>query len=465
MVRRVEALVIGAGISGLATAFYLQEAGVATLLVEAGSRPGGVIQSVVQDGYLLELGPQSFTGTPALAALTEKLGIAEERVFANPRAPRYLLIDGALREVPLGPQILLSSFFAGGTRGALLRDLFGSSKPPETDESVAAFVRRKFSATLLERLVGPFVSGIYAGDPEKLSLRAAFPRLHQAEQEHGSVLRGMMKRSNTQKSGDAKRKREKPTLQTFREGNGTLIRALAAKLGEALRCGSEVTQLRPLDGNGEAGSARFRATLRTPRGDEFVEAARVVIATPTDVTGRVLEGLDAGFGAALGSVAYAGVAVVSLGYRVEDVGRDLAGFGFLVPRSAGLQTLGTVWNSSLFPGRAPQGHVLLTSFVGGATNPGAVGRKPEELSALVHREIAPLLGLKSAPAFSNVKGWARAIPQYNLGHAEVLRRVEELRKTFPGLYFAGNYWDGPAIGVCVERAERVAGEVRVSFVN
>jgi oxygen-dependent protoporphyrinogen oxidase len=181
---RVEALVVGASISGLATAYALQKASIATR-VEAAARPGGVIQSVKRDGYLVECGPQSFSGNASISAMCRDLGILEERVLADPKARRYVLLDGKLQNVPMGPGLLASSFMGGGTRTAILRDIFGKSESPEPDESVASFVRRKFSPTLLDRLVGPFVSGIYAGDPEKLSLRAAFP-LYETEKAAGA---------------------------------------------------------------------------------------------------------------------------------------------------------------------------------------------------------------------------------------------------------------------------------------
>ena len=193
MSNRVEALVVGAGISGLATAYGLQKSGVAVRVVEVSPRPGGVIQSIQREGYLLECGPQSFSGNGVITSICKDLGILEERVLADPKAARYVLINGKLRAVPMGPGLIASPFLGGGTRSAMLRDIFGKSESPEPDESVAAFIHRKFSDTLLDRLVGPFVSGIYAGDPEKLSLRAAFPILYEAEKSAGSIIRGAFK--------------------------------------------------------------------------------------------------------------------------------------------------------------------------------------------------------------------------------------------------------------------------------
>ena len=465
---RVEALVVGAGISGLATAYALQKAGIATRVAEAGPRPGGVIQSVKRDGYLVECGPQSFSGNGSISAMCRDLGILEERVLADPKAPRYVLIGGKLQNVPMGPGLLASSFMSGGTRAALLRDIFGKSESPEPDESVASFVRRKFSATLLDRLVGPFISGIYAGDPEKLSLRAAFPIFYEAEKAAGSVTRGVfkvIKQRKTTNGTQLRAPREKATLQTFREGNETFIRAIAARLAERITCGTEVTRIESLDPGQEPKAARFRVSLRGTRGEETVDTERLILSVPAETAGRLLEPLDLGFAAQLSAIVYSGVAVVSLGYRKGDVGGSLAGFGFLVPRSSGLSILGTVWNSSLFPGRAPEGEVLLTSFVGGATNPGAICKSPEQLATQVHREMSSLLGLRKEPVFTNVTIWPRAIPQYNLGHTARIAAIESLRARFPGLYFSGNYLNGPAIGTCVEQALKVAGEVRVSFAN
>jgi oxygen-dependent protoporphyrinogen oxidase len=194
-----------------------------------------------------------------------------------------------------------------------------------------------------------------------------------------------------------------------------------------------------------------------------VETERLILSVPTETAGRLLEPLDLGFAAQLSAIAYSGVAVISLGYLLRDAGDSLNGFGFLVPRSSGLSILGTVWNSSLFPGRAPAGVALLTSFVGGATTP--VPSPSRRDLRLRSPRLTPLLNLRRDPVFTNVTIWKRAIPQYNLGHTARIAAVETLRSRFPGLYFSGNYLNGPAIGTCVEHALKVADEVRVSFAN
>ena len=447
---RVQALVVGGGISGLVCAHTLRKAGLDAHLFEASPRPGGVIQSIARDGFLLELGPQSFSGTAPLRALFQDLAISDQVVQAPEQAPRYVLVDGALRPVPLSPPALFtSSLIDASTKWALVRDLIGKSAPPDADESVAAFVRRKFSQQLLDRLVGPFVSGVYAGDPERLSLRSAFPSLHDAEKSVGSIIRGMLRASKT-KTGPS----ERPTLLGFRDGNETLIRALSNILGPSLHPGASITGVSV--GNGGSFDVQFEAHGSS----ESISTKSLILAAPTSVTGKLLSHLDPSFESLLALTEYAPVAVVSLGYRISDIGRSLHGFGFLVPRSAGLRVLGTVWNSSLFPGRAPKGHALLTSFVGGATDPSAASLPAAGLTSLVHSEISPILSISAEPVFSNVTVWPRALPQYNLGHSDRLAAAAKLLRNHPGIWLAGNYLRGPAIGSCVEQALAVADEVR-----
>jgi len=463
MPKKVQAMVIGAGISGLAAAYHLQKARVDTLLVDAAHRPGGVICSVARDGYLVECGPQSFSGSPALTALFAELNLLPDRVIANPKEPRYVLIDGVLQAVPASPAGLLASpFLSGGTRFALLRDIFGHTRPPDSDESIAQFVRRKFSATLLERLVAPFVSGIYAGDPEKLSLRAAFPAVYEAESKSGSILRGMFHKANKNSTINPS---EKPNVQSFRCGNEQFTLALAAALGEHLLLNKEAISIAALPRSSEQNAPRFQVTVRGIKGQEIIECERLLLTVPADVAALMLNALDTGFFDPLSGVEYAGVAVVSLGYPNEAIQRGANGFGFLVPRSSGLSVLGTVWNSSLFPGRAPAGHSLFTSFVGGVTNPSAVQQSPASLAALVHREIAPILRLNQEFTFSHVTAWPRAIPQYNLGHTARIQKIRTLLTNFPGLHLAGNYLNGPAIPVCIQQAQDLAAEIRISFAN
>jgi protoporphyrinogen/coproporphyrinogen III oxidase len=449
MTSSAQVIIVGGGISGLVCAYALRKAGMDAVVLEASHDAGGLIGSEKRDGFLVELGPQSFSGTPALRTLCAELGIVDQLLQAPAAALRYMLISGALKGVPLNPAaMLVSSFLSMRTKSRIAQDALGSTQVPDDDESIAAFVRRKFGDELLDRLVGPFVSGIYAGDPERLSLRSAFPLLHDAEKSAGSVIRGMLRAAKSRKGP-----RERPALQSFQDGNHTLVRALADKIASNLRLGTEVVGIGT---RRESQGGKFGVRIRQSDREETVVADRLVLATPADVAGALLRDVDAAFEPVLAGIEYAPVAVVSLGYRRQDVSHRLDGFGFLVPRSSGLRTLGTVWNSSLFAGRAPAGHVLLTSFVGGATDPAATALSSEDLALLVHREIATVLDIRAAPVFSHVQVYRRALPQYNIGHGERLRALEKLRRELPGLFFIGNYMRGPAIGNCADLATETA---------
>ena len=346
-----------------------------------------------------------------------------------------------------------SPLFSLGTKLSVLKDVFGRSAPPETEESIAAFVRRKFSAELLEKLVGPFVSGIYAGDPEKLGLRSAFPQLYEAEKSAGSVVKGLMRAGKSEKTPV-----EKPSLQTFRNGNQTLTDALAASLGPNIRCGVEARGVRVLSGTGMVPAFEVTVSVTAER----KSSPPTGYSSDSDAAGwRVAARRGCAIRSAAGKnrvcARGGGVAGIPAQRGEPFIGRVWIPGAALVR----LRILGSVWISSLFANRAPEGHVLLTSFVGGALDPQITGVPEAQLADIVHSELAPILGISQAPTFSNVRVWPRAIPQYNVGHAERILRLAELRAKYPGLHLAGNYLHGPAWGACIEEALTVVGQAGI----
>jgi protoporphyrinogen/coproporphyrinogen III oxidase len=446
-------VVIGAGISGLACAYRLQQLGAHVTLLEADERVGGVIGTVERDGFLFEWGPQSFQATALLVDLIRELGIEAELQTADPRSTRYVLLHGRLQAVPMSPQAMLASSLLGvGSRWKILSEPFRKTRPPEAEESVASFARRKFGNEILEYLVAPFVSGVYAGDPEKLSLKAAFPSLDEWEREYGSVLRG---------AGKARRAKGKveapPSLCSFKRGMGTFPQAMGSKLGERLRTGAVVRSVRQI---GHPGSKMHEIQFELAGHAETMEAGAVVMATPAYTAAHLIEMISPQLAHTLSGIAYAPVAVVACGYYEQQVGQSLRGFGFLVPRTANLHTLGTVWNSSLFAGRAPGGSVTLTSFAGGATNIEFVGSPDSEIAKIIQSENEHILKITGAPVASAVWRYPRALPQYNLGHGHIVESIRDAERVLPGLFFAGNYLEGPAIGKCVENGFQTAEAVQ-----
>ncbi len=442
-------VVIGGGISGLSCAWRLRRMGAEVLLLEAEERAGGVIRSVRREGALFEAGPQSFLLTAALADLIAELELDDQFQLADRRAPRYVVIEGQLRAVPLGPlSFLFSGLISGSTKRRLLAEPFHRTTPPADDESIAAFIRRKFGVELLDRLVAPMVAGIYAGDAERLSLRSAFPSLHSWEEQHGSLIRGMFR---SRPSGNSKG-RPGGGLASFAEGNETLVARLADRLGDSVRRGVRALALNRVPTGSEG---RFEVVCQRGGQREPISAGAVVIAAPARVAASLLAPLVPAAGD-LARIEYAPVAVVSGSYMTEHLKAPLNGFGFLVPRAERLRILGTVWNSSLFPGRAPEAQTLLTSFVGGMTDPSAGAMPDEPLYQTVESELRRVLGILLAPRIRFAQRWPQAIPQYNLGHAELIRRVRASLAETPGLHVTGNYLEGPAIGACVDLANRVA---------
>ncbi len=445
--------VIGGGISGLACAYRLRQRGIPVTLFEAQDRVGGLIGTIEKDGFLFESGPQSFQGTEVLMDLIRELGLEAELCVANPRAPRYVLRHGKLQKIPMSPQAMVtSSLLSAGSRWKVVCEPLRRTKPPSEDESVANFVRRKFGHEILEYLVSPFISGVYAGDPERLSLRAAFPSVEEWERQYGSVLRGAMKSRPAYHGG----RRRPPSLCTFQHGVDTLARSLAEKSGGNIELRTEICAIsrHGADGHGYQihGERGGRAETLLARG--------IVLATPAYTAAHLLSSLSAPFARTLSGIAYAGVAVVAAGYYTQQIALSLEGFGFLVPRSEKLRTLGTVWNSSLFPGRAREGGVALTSFAGGATDTEILRKPEEEIASIVQADNAKVLMITGAPATSVVWKHPKAVPQYNLGHGHIVAAIRDFERQNAGIFFSGNYLEGPSLGKCVEQGFRTAHAVQ-----
>jgi oxygen-dependent protoporphyrinogen oxidase len=448
-----QVIVIGAGISGLACAYRLQKLGARATLLESSAHPGGVIRSERDAGFLFEYGPQSFQGTAAVLELVPELGVEQQLQTANPRAPRYVLKHGRLEQIPMSPQALLASRFLGArSRWKIATEAFRRTAPPSQEESVAAFVRRKFGHEILEYLVSPFVSGVYAGDPEQLSLKAAFPTLDEWERQYGSVVRGAIKSKSKSAKSPEQKSNAAPPLCSFADGVATLPRTLAAKLADNLHTETTVVSI-DLSHNQKTVHATHNGTAETYSADA------IVIATPAYVASHLVRDASANLADVLSGIAYAPVAVVCAGYRQQQIGNPLEGFGFLVPRSENVRTLGTVWNSSLFPSRASENSALVTSFIGGSTDLEIIHHSESEIANIVHADNARILDIAADPLVTRVSKYEKALPQYNLGHGYIVESIRAAERATPGLFFAGNYLEGPSLGKCLENGFATADSV------
>lgn len=434
----LDAVVVGAGITGLTAAFRLARAGARVAVVEAGDRIGGAIETWRDDGWLFELGPNTvLDNQPAVGELIADAGLGDERLAAEPAGKRrYLWKGDRLVPLPSGPPgFLTTPLFPLGAKLRLLREPWIAPVPAAEDggreESIADFVRRRLGQDLLDYAVGPFVSGVYAGDPERLSVRWAVRKIWALEQEHGSLIRGAL----------AKRKGPAPggAMISFHNGLETLPRRLAAAIGEGGDGGSGLYLHTPCHRVvHDAGGFKIEA-------EGFALAAdRVVLAVPADAAAELLADATGGDSRIFAEVPYAPVAVVSLGFRRDDVAHPLDGFGFLAPRKESLRLLGCLFPSSLFPGRAPAGHVALSAFAGGRTDPEVVGWDDRRLLELVTGELRQALGLRGDPVAARVRRWPRAIPQYEIGHGRFVELARRIEADLPGLAVAGNFTGGAA---------------------
>ena len=426
-------VVIGGGIAGLAAAHRLHRDGSDVTVLEAAATPGGVIRSEKIDGYLVEHGPNSMqTRSPELIQIIEELGLQDRIIEASDAAKvRYIVRDGTPHPVPTSPPALLATkLFSMRARLRILFEPFIGAGDPNQPESVAAFVRRRLGAEFLDYAINPFVAGVYAGDPAQLSLRHAFPKLFEIEQKFGSLIRGQLKQRRTTTPSQK--------MFSFDEGLETLVRALSDRLGERVRTGTGATAVRK-DGN--------RWIVDYFGGSEAADA--VIYCAPLHVLGLIGLPEHQAF-ERLRLTHYPPLSVVALGYRREDVDHPLDGFGLLVPeKEREFRILGTLFLSSIFSGRAPEGRVLLTSFVGGMRSPELAQKPAKELFSLVHADLKRLLGVKSEPVFSRHVFWQHAIPQYNLGYEHTVAAIDRLESALPGWFMAGNYRYGVAVGDAV----------------
>ncbi len=461
----MEMLVLGGGISGLATALALEaearSRGVSATvrLFEADIRLGGKVDSHKVDGFVIERGVNGWLDSkPTTDALCRELGIYDERLPSNDASRRrFILRHGRLHEVPAKPPAFVkSSLMSWPGKIRLAGELWAKPRPPG-DESLADFARRRLGAEALDALLDPMVSGIYAGNPEEMSLQSCFPRIAEIETKYGGLMRGMMK---IKKERAAERRAGKDAKEVSAAGPGGRLISFASGTSYLIEVMARKLETPPTLGKAAVGVRRQAGGYAVTFSDgSVVNAEKVVLALPAYRAASVLEPLDGDLARELSEIPYAAVSVVALAWRREQVPHPLDGFGFVVPFSEGAEILGTLWDSSVFTDRAPDGFVLTRSMVGGRRRGDLALRDQAALVESVRQAMQRLLGVTARPELAHVAMHERAIPQYVVGHSERLRRIEARVGGLPGLHLTGNAYRGVGLNDCTAQAKIVARAV------
>lgn len=438
--RFIDVAIVGGGIAGLAAAYELQRRGLEVHLLEAAPRPGGVILTERFDGWVLDGGPDALlVQKPAAVALCRELGIADRLVSTLQPRTAYVLRDGCLHPIAEGsflgfplrlPALAGSSLFTWGGKLRMACEVLVPRGAPDDDESIASFVRRRFGEEAVDYVAEPLLAGIHAGDAERLSMRALFPRLLEAERQAGSVIRSFR----------ALHVRPSPqgAFVSLPGGIGELVDALVAALRPGtVMLSARVNELRRAGGY----------TLETET--TAVHAHAAILAVPAYAAAHLLRGLDTTLAGLCDGIPYASTATIAFGYRRDHIRHALQGTGFVVPRVEHSPLLAATWVSSKWPGRAPEGHALVRAFLGGGRDPHRLDRPDQELIATAREALEEALDISGAPLFARVFRWTRQSPQFEVGHLQRVAAIEQHLASAPGLFLTGSGFRAIGIPDCI----------------
>jgi oxygen-dependent protoporphyrinogen oxidase len=431
-------------------------------VLEQGPRSGGKIWTERRQGFQIETGPNGFLDSkPSTTALCRDVGLEDRLVRASEAAAknRYLFLDGRLRPLPGNfGAFIRSDLLSWRGKLSFLLERFRRPGKDRGDESIAAFACRRAGREVAQVFADALVTGIHAGDPALLSIRAAFPRLATLEREYGSVLKGLARTARQRRAEAVARglPYQRPgQMWSFRDGLRLLIETLRDRLRRPPISGVSVRSVLPAR---QAGGARGQWLVRA-EGQDTWTADAVLLACPAYQQAAILADLDVELAGDIEGIAYNRVAVVAVGYRRVDVPGDLDGFGYIAPQRTRRDVLGVQWCSSVFPGRAPEGMVLLRAMCGGWHRAEVAGWDDARLLAAVRHDLHEAMGITADPVLHQITRWERAIPQYHLGHLDRVARIEQRAARHPGLFLGGNAYHGVALNDCTEEGERLAAAI------
>ena len=447
-------VVLGAGISGLTIAYLLNKNGFDVNVLEKKDEPGGSIETKTEAGYLFDRGPNSGLETHQLIGqLVEELGLQNELVYANKEAnKRYILKNGELHALPMSPPGLIkTNLFSAKAKLRILAEPFIGRSNDGYYQSISRFVERRLGREFLDYAINPFVAGVYAGNPDELSVKSAFPKLYELEEKYGGLIVGTIKSIRERKRRPEKSK-QSAKMFSFKSGMNVFPQKISDFLKEKVSFETEVTSVENLNGG-------YRVKYAQNQKRNSIDCDILVSAIPAYAAANIVKDLDVNTAEHLLNIYYPPVLVLYIGYEKSAINRPLDGFGFLIPSKEKKSFLGAIWSSVLFPQRCENDKASFTIFVGGSRNPQFAEQDKNEIVVQVLKEFHEIMKINSDPVFITSKFWDKAIPQYNIGYIEHEKAFEEFEKNFPGFILTGNYRGGISLGDCVKSSELVYKKV------
>lgn len=457
-------VILGAGISGLATAFWLNKKGFDVTILEAQNQVGGAMKTSHEDDFLIDFGPNSgLETTPLIRQIVDEVGLSDEMIYASEiSSKRYILRNDKLHELPMGlSPFLKTKLFSVKGKLRLFGEPFIGKSADGYYQSIAEFVERRLGKEFLDYAIDPFVSGVFAGDPTKLSVKSAFPKLYRLEELYGGLVKGMIKGARERKKR-AEESKQSAKMFSFKSGMQTFPKAITKTLeGKiALECRVKSVERPHCHGQREAGRVEKWQIRYERNGEErALECDNIISTVPAYIAAEIFGGLDSELINHLNSIYYPPVMVLYLGFNKDDIGIPLDGFGYLIPSKEKKNFLGAIWSSTIFPNRSSENKAAFTLFVGGARSPQILDAQKDILIKNALTEFKKIMKTDSEPVIIKAKMWQKAIPQYNIGHIEHENYFDKFEKENPGIFLSGNYRGGISVGDCVKNSELVYNKV------
>lgn len=448
-------VILGAGISGLSTAYLLDKDGYDVTVLEKNSEVGGSMESIWEDGFMFDRGPNSgLETTPLIGTMVEDLGLQDQLMYSSKEGNRrYILRNDQLHPLPMNPIAFIKTrlFSPIAKLRLFIEPLIGKSNDGYY-QSISEFVTRRLGKEFLDYAINPFVAGVYAGNPEELSVKSAFPKLYALEEEYGGLIIGTIKSIRKRKQR-AEKSKQSARMFSFKDGMQVLPKTIANKLGDRVIKSSEVTALKK---NGEG----YSVTYNHNELSKTIDCDILVSTLPAYVGSDLFKELDEKLSNHLSQIYYPPVLVMFLGYNKTDIAQPLDGFGFLIPAKEKKSFLGAIWSSVIFQNRSQADKAVFTLFVGGARNPEVGNIDKQELIKKVKDEFHKLMKISAQPTYESYRYWSKAIPQYNIGYIEHENYFDEFEKRNRGIILGGNYRGGISVGDCIKNSEVLSNKVK-----